>query len=131
MYVGKIEKVLVRDDEYLASLASQDDASHKERQILMILGKLDELVHIGPDGIYPTLHCRDAVALSLQTHALTHDGSKLAVGDIGSTTTVHTAEVTAKYKDLVGLELRDMLLCHALLFHNYFFLFITSGSTAE
>ncbi len=26
MYVGKIEKVLVRDDEYLASLASQDDA---------------------------------------------------------------------------------------------------------
>ena len=51
------------------------DAGDKERQILVLFGELDELIHIRTNGFYPALHRGDAVALSLQSHALAHDGS--------------------------------------------------------
>ena len=47
------------------------DTGNEERQVLMLLSELDELVHIRTNGLYTALHRRDAVALSLQTHALT------------------------------------------------------------
>ena len=61
------------------------DAGHEERQVLVLLGELDELVHIWTDGFYATLHRWDGIALALQTHTLTHNSPKLAVGDIGRT----------------------------------------------
>ena len=79
------------------------DAGNKERQILVLFGELDELIHVGLDSIYPTLHRWDAIALTLQAYALAHDGSKLAVGDIGRSTAVHTFEIAAKHKNLVRL----------------------------
>ena len=79
------------------------DASHKERHVLVLLGERDKLVHIRTYGLYAALHSRDGIALSLQTHALTHDGPKLAVGDIGRTAAVHTFEIAAEHKNLVRL----------------------------
>ena len=32
------------------------DASNEESKILVFLGELDELIHVGLDSIYPTLH---------------------------------------------------------------------------
>ena len=95
------------------------DAGNKERQILVLFGELDELIHVGLDSIYPTLHRWDAIALTLQAYALAHDGSKLAVGDIGRSTAVHTFEIAAEHKYLVRLQLRDKLWCRSLLFHNF------------
>ena len=114
--VGLLEQW--RDFFISKSCYAAADAGHEERQVLILLGKLDELVHIRTDGLYAALHCRDTVALALQTYALTHDGSKLAVGDIGRTTAVHTFEIAAKHKDLVRLQLRDKLWCCPFLFHN-------------
>ena len=94
------------------------DAGDKEGEGRVLLGELDELVHIRTDGLYAALHRRDGVALTLQAHALTHDGPKLAVGDISRTTSVHTFEVAAEHKDLVRLQLRDKLWCCPFLFHN-------------
>ena len=97
------------------------DARHKERQFRMLLGEGNELVHIRTDGINPTLHRRDAVALPLQSYALSHDGAKLAVGDISRPTAVHSLQVAAEYEYLVGLQLRNKLWCRAFLFHKVLF----------
>ena len=42
------------------------DLRDEERQFGMSLRKLDKLIDIGRDGLYPTLHRRDAVALPLK-----------------------------------------------------------------
>ena len=75
----------------------------------MLLSELDKLVHIRTDGFYPALHRRDAVALALQTYALAHNSSKLAVGDIRRTTAVHSFEIAAKHEDFVRLQLCNKL----------------------
>ena len=95
------------------------DASYKERQVLMLFGELDELVHIRTNGFYPTLHRWDGIALTLQTHALAHDSSKLTVSDVGRPTTVHTFEIAAKHEDFVRLQLCNKLWCSSFL-HNFF-----------
>ena len=83
------------------------DAGNQEGEGGVLLGKRDEVIHIRTDGLYTALHRRDAVALSLQAHALTHDGSKLAVGDISRSTTMHSLKVAAKHKDFAWLQFRD------------------------
>ena len=94
------------------------DTGDEEGEFRVRLGELDELVDIGADGLYPTLHRGDAVALALQADALAHDGPKLAVGGIGSTTAMHAFQVAAEDEDLVRLELCDTLRCCTFLFHN-------------
>ena len=80
------------------------DAGDEEGEGRVLLGELDELVHIRTDGLYAALHRRDAVALALQTNALTHDGPKLAVGDIGRTTTVHSFEIAPLFEKAHDVE---------------------------
>ena len=96
------------------------DAGNKERQILVLFGELDELIHVGLDSIYPTLHRWDAIALTLQAYALAHDGSKLAVGYIGRPASVHTFKIAAEHKDLVLLELSNKIGCKISVIHNQF-----------
>ena len=97
------------------------NASHKESKLYMLLGKLNELIHVGTNGLYPTLHRRYGVALPLQSHALSHDGSKLAVGNISRPSAMHTPQVAAKYEDLAWLQLCDKLWCCSFLFHHILF----------
>ena len=61
------------------------NASHEEGEGRVLLGELDKLVHIRTDGFHTALHGGDGIALALQTYALAHDGSELAVGDISCT----------------------------------------------
>ena len=60
------------------------------------------------------LHRGDGITLTLQANALTHDGPKLAVGDISSTTAVHSLQVAAKHEDLVRLQRCDEFRCYSL-----------------
>ena len=90
------------------------DASDEESQFWVLLGELDELVHIRTDGFHTALHRGDGITLTLQTNALTHDGPKLAVGDVSRTTAVHSLQVAAKYEDLVRLQRCDEFRCYSL-----------------
>ena len=56
------------------------DAGNEERQFRMLLGECNKLIHIRLYRFYATLHCWNGIALTLQPHALAHDGPKLAVG---------------------------------------------------
>ena len=85
------------------------DASDEERQFRVLLGECDELVHIRTDGVHAALHRGDGIALTLQANALTHDGSKLAVGDVGRTAAVHSLQIAAEDENLVRLQRCDTL----------------------
>ena len=78
-------------------------ACDKEHQLGMLLSKRYELVDIRTDGFHASLHCRDGIALSLQTYALPHDGTKLAEGNVCSTTAMHSLQIAAKDENLVWL----------------------------
>ena len=79
-------------------------ASNQEGQLRMLPGKLDELINVGFDSFYPTLHGWDAIALPLQTNALAHNSAKLAVSNIRCAATMHTTKITAKHEYLVRLK---------------------------
>ena len=79
-------------------------AGDEEGEGGVLLGKRDELINIGFDGLYAALHRGYGIALPLQSHALSHDSSKLAVGDVGRASAMHTTKITAKHEDLVWLE---------------------------
>ena len=64
------------------------DLRDEERQFWMVLRKRDKLIDIGRDGLYPTLHRRDAVTLSLKAYTLTPDGAKLAISQERSPATM-------------------------------------------
>ena len=86
------------------------DLCNEEQQFGMSLGELDELIDIG-DSIYPTLHCRDTVALPLETNTLPPDGAKLAISQEGCTTTVCASQIAAKYKNLILTQFSDAFWC--------------------
>ena len=91
------------------------DASDEERQFRVLLGECDELVHIRTDGVHAALHRGDGIALTLQANALTHDGSKLAVGDVGRTAAVHSLQIAAEDEDFVRLQRCDKLWCYSII----------------
>ena len=74
------------------------NTGNEEREIGMVFRELDKLIDVWTDGFGSTLHGGDAVALTLQSYALSHDGTEMAVGRVGSSTTVHTSKVTTKDK---------------------------------
>ena len=96
------------------------NASHEECQFGMLLGKPDEFIHIRSDSFHTALHGGDCIALALQSYALSHDGSELAVGDVSRTASMHTSQIAAEYKDLVRLQRCNKLWCCSFLFHNLF-----------
>ena len=83
------------------------DARDQEGQLRALFGKSDELVNVGFDGVHAALHRRDGIALSLQTNALTHDGTKLLDGYPRRSATVHALQVAAEHKDFVFAEAID------------------------
>ena len=70
----------------------------------MCFGKFYELIYIRTNGLYPTLHGRYGIALTLQANALSHDGAKLTVSGVSRSAAVHTSQVAAKDEDLAWLK---------------------------
>lgn len=85
------------------------DARDQEGQLRVLLGKSDELVDVGLDGVHTALHRRDGVALALQPNALTHDGAKLLDSYPRRSATVHALQVAAKDEDFVFAEAMDVV----------------------
>ena len=81
----------------------------EEGQLRMHVGKTDELFHIGQDGVRAALHRGDSVALALQTHALTHDGSKFLHSNACCATCMCPGKVAAKDENLFVLKAFDIL----------------------
>jgi hypothetical protein len=57
------------------------DAGDIEEQFGMLTGEYDEIIHVRLDGIHTSLHRGNAIALSLQTNALSPDGSERPIGN--------------------------------------------------
>ena len=70
----------------------------------MLFGELYEFIHVWADCFHATLHGGNAVALSLEAYALSHDGSELAVGYVGCSTAMHPFKVAAKDEYLARLK---------------------------
>ena len=87
------------------------NASDKKRQFGMLLCKLNELIYIRANGLHPTLHRRDAVATPLQSYALSHDGSKLAVSQVSGSTAMHSFKITTEHEYFARLKFCDILWC--------------------
>ena len=66
-------------------------AGYEEGQVLMLLSKLYEFVHIGADGLHSSLHSGNGVALTLQSYTLSHDSTKLKVSHTSGSTTMHAS----------------------------------------
>ena len=81
----------------------------EEGQLRVHVSETDELLHIGQDGVHAALHRRDGIALSLQTHALTHDSTEFFNGYSSCATGMHTCKVAAEDENLVVLKAIDML----------------------
>ena len=76
------------------------DLRDEERQFRMSLCKLNKLIDIGCDGLYPTLHRRDAIALTLKADTLTPDGAKLAISQESSAATMCASQIAASYEKM-------------------------------
>ena len=64
---------------------------HEERQFEMIDSKRNKLVDIGLNGLYPTLHCGDSIALSLQADSLSPDGAEALMSNASCSASVKTS----------------------------------------
>ena len=84
------------------------DACHIEELFGMLPGESDELVYIGTDGLHPSLHGRNGVALPLKADALPHNRAEPAPGNICRTAAVHPGEVRAEDKNLIRPQLRNV-----------------------
>ncbi len=80
------------------------DARDQELILGMLFSKRNKLIHVGFDGLHPTLHGGNGVALSLQAHALAPHRTKAVVGHTCGPAAMRAREVTAKHKDLVRLQ---------------------------
>ena len=91
---------------------------NEKRVLRMRLGKRDKLIHVGFDSLYPTLHGRNGVALSLQANTLSPYGAEALHGDTGCTTCVHARQIATEDKHLVRLQLRNPFRCKCSRVHN-------------
>ena len=80
------------------------DGRDEKRLFGMRLGIDDELVDVRTDRLYPTLHGRDGIALTLRAVAIAKDSTEIETRRPCGTATVHPGEVTAENENLVGLE---------------------------
>ena len=87
------------------------DLRDEERQFGMSLCKRNKLINIGGDGLHPTLHRRDAVALPLKAHSLPPNGAKLAISQEGCAATMCASQIAAKYENLIFTEFGDTVWC--------------------
>ena len=94
------------------------DSCDEESKLWMLLGEGDEFIDVWLDSLHATLHRWNTITLSLQTHALTPDGTKLSVGKISRATTMCPSEIAAKHKNLILFQMRNPLGCYSFLFHS-------------
>jgi len=87
----------------------------------MLLGKSNELLHIGADGFNATLHGRYGVGLPLQSYTLSPDGTELLVCNAGRSTAVHSLQIAAKHEYLVWLQTYNPFrcICGSNIFHIF------------
>ena len=82
------------------------DACYIEEQFGMLFGENYEIVHVGLDGFYTTLHGGYGIALATKTYTASHYGAELLPSCICGTAAMHTCQVAAKHKDFIGLQFR-------------------------
>ena len=78
--------------------------SHKKEFVWSILRKLYKFIDIRFDSIHTTLHCRNCIALPLQSYTFAPFRSKLTKCHTRSTTTMKATQVTAKHKHFISLQ---------------------------
>ena len=69
----------------------------------MGLSKLDEFIHVGLDGLDPSLHRRDGITLPPETYAAAHHGSEVPEGIVGSSAAMQPTEVRSENEALICL----------------------------
>ena len=94
------------------------DRRNEEGVLGMGFGESYKLIHIGTDGLHPTLHGRDGIALALQTNALPPYGTKAIVCDPRGATSMGACQITAEDKYLVRLQLRNPFRCKCSIVHR-------------
>ena len=70
----------------------------------MFLSETNKLVNIWLNSFHTTLHGGYCVALSLKSHALSPNSSKLSDGCPGSSTSMMSMKVASKNKHLIRLQ---------------------------
>ena len=88
---------------------SAADLRNEEVQLGIQSGEFDEFIDIGFDGFDASLHGGYGIALSLESDALSPDGSELCESQACGTSGVHSGEVAAENEDFVGLEGDDVV----------------------
>lgn len=106
VYVTDIERTREERGNFYGSEAcdTATDLRHKEFQLGMLPREADKLVDIGRNGLHATLHGRNGITLSLQSHALPPHGAETLECKASGTAAVHAREVTPEDEDLVGLQ---------------------------
>ena len=85
------------------------DTGDVEEEFWMFLGEGNEIINVRFDCFHSTLHGGNCVALATQTYTATHHGTEMPEGIISGSATVHTLQIAAKHKNLVRLQLADIV----------------------
>ena len=87
--------LLISESSYAATYSCNE-----ERELAVLFGKTDEIIHVGLDGFHPTLHGRDGVCLTMQTHTFAPYSAKPIVSQACSTATMCARQIAALCKRL-------------------------------
>lgn len=93
-------------------------ARHKKCEIGIETCKIDEFLHVRSYLFGTTMHCGNAVGLSLKSHSLSPYRSKPVVGCFCGTTSMAPLQVTPENKDLVLLQVGDKIRCYSIVVHS-------------
>ena len=109
-YVVETDTTTEERGDLTNSVASDATAySRNEKAEFWVLGgKLGEALYCSLHAL-KTFHRRNGIALSLQTHALTHDSAEFFNGYSSCATGMHTCKVAAEDEYLVVLQAFDVL----------------------
>lgn len=116
---------VVEQRGYLIHRDSRDTAAdlrHQELQLRMLLGKADELIHIGFNGIDSSVHCWDAIALALQPNTLAPYCTKAFIGQTCCPAAMRACQVAAKHEDFILLQFRNPFGCVFFVGHSLHFI---------
>ena len=81
----------------------------------MLLCKLNELVYIGFNSFYSTLHGRYSITLSLQSDTLPPNSPEFLICQPRCTTSMYARKIATEDENFIRLERDDMIGCYS---HN-------------
>ena len=87
--------ILITESGYAATYPCNEEC-----EPAVLLGEADESIHVWLDGFHTTLHGRDGVCLTMQTHAFAPNGTKPIVSQACSTATMCARQIAALCKRL-------------------------------